>query len=915
MATNLPDIGNPPSNIDSELRRFLLRLREHVRELRGIAGDAAGAAGSGTGTGGTPVAGPPGPQGPSGPPGSPAPPDPPDPTPPPMPSGVTVLAGLTFVSITTDAPIFTQGHGYGRTIVYAAKYLGIGPLPTFVDAVVVTEFVGQVGDFASEPNTQWHVWVKWRSADGYDSATPHGGTNGTQVTTGQDVTNLLSVLSGQITTSQLNAALNTRIDLIDAPAGTAGSVNARIATEASARTAGDAANASSITTLSASLSSVNSTLTAAIASEQSARISGDAANSSAITTVQSRLTSRPNLLPNGGFENGLTGWTPSSPSAGIGISNSLWGQTAVSLTSPNGTFSLDSQRIPCQAGEWYTIAGDSLMLAGSGSRYFDIVFFNASNVVVGDGPQNPINAPSDFSAGDANRSIHAVEALAPAGATQMMARFVWSGTGITAVGCRQIKLERGRLPYTPYTMEGVGVTTAASVQQEISTRATADGYLGAQYTLRLDVGGRVVGFGFSNTSAPGAGPTSDFQIVTDRFSVVPPAGVGAPGIVPFVVQASPVTTPAGEVLPAGVYMNATYIRNLEAVLARFNQAIITNAMIVDLSVSKLKAGSLAVGEFMQSSAYSPGGTGFRLGGDGNVDIANAGRSRVFNLGASGTQPVLKVGSQLEIQAGGSAFFGGDINARGTISGGSHTSAYAWPASGGGFHLGPSGLLLGNVNVGGYFQVTSGGDVYAPQFSIVGGVAQLSAAAVNGQLSAGNIVGASLATSVTGGALSISGGRASPVPQLLFSSPPELTLETPNVGDTITVTCHADARLNFTTKAFGGSGADYFFHFILSLRLEFWNGSSWVENPSGSSGTSSAHFKRSIEFAYPNDVYDFPAHMHATRRNVARTYTKVRAQLVCTSCEFVTSQAFGSVVADVINVAGVSANITIQQTPN
>ena len=206
MSTNLPDIGNVPSEVDPELRRFLLRLREHVRELRGSTGDAAGSAASG-GSSTTVVVGGGGGAGGGG-------TTAPDPTPPPTPSGVTLVAGFDFVGIVTNAPLFTQGHGYGRTKVYGAKYPGTGPLPTFASAVLVHEFVGEVGSFPSPPNTRWHVWLKWRSIDGYDSTAPSGGTNGDTTTTGVDIALLLAALTGQISTAQLSSSLAATISTL-----------------------------------------------------------------------------------------------------------------------------------------------------------------------------------------------------------------------------------------------------------------------------------------------------------------------------------------------------------------------------------------------------------------------------------------------------------------------------------------------------------------------------------------------------------------------------------------------------------------------------------------------------------------------------------------------------------------------------
>lgn len=127
-------------------------------------------------------------------------------TPPPTPSGVNVVAGMDFIGISTDAPTFTTGHGYLATIVYGAKYSGAGPLPTFADAKQVHDFIGEVGSFPTDAATQWHIWLKWKSKDGVQSAAPAGGVNGFQATTGQDVTKLLQALAGKVKGEQLDPA-------------------------------------------------------------------------------------------------------------------------------------------------------------------------------------------------------------------------------------------------------------------------------------------------------------------------------------------------------------------------------------------------------------------------------------------------------------------------------------------------------------------------------------------------------------------------------------------------------------------------------------------------------------------------------------------------------------------------------------
>lgn len=123
----------------------------------------------------------------------------PDLTPPPNATGLIVTAGLTNLIIECDDPTYTEGHGHARTIVYGATYTAPGPLPTFSDAVEITQFQGAVFAYATNPNTEWHIWIKWLSTDGVLSASPTGGTNGVSSTTGKvgtsDLNNLIVVAS------------------------------------------------------------------------------------------------------------------------------------------------------------------------------------------------------------------------------------------------------------------------------------------------------------------------------------------------------------------------------------------------------------------------------------------------------------------------------------------------------------------------------------------------------------------------------------------------------------------------------------------------------------------------------------------------------------------------------------------------
>ncbi len=159
----------------------------------------------------------------------------PDLSPPPTPTGFKVTAGMNNIFIEHDDPLFTQGHGYLRTVLYGRVREAGAPEPVFASAVKVAEFTGTVYAFPADSATTWHLWVRWQTNDGVLSSSPAGGTNGLVATTGQDVGKLLELLDGQITSSQLHQSLSKRIDKIDGPATLAGSLAAQILAEAVAR--------------------------------------------------------------------------------------------------------------------------------------------------------------------------------------------------------------------------------------------------------------------------------------------------------------------------------------------------------------------------------------------------------------------------------------------------------------------------------------------------------------------------------------------------------------------------------------------------------------------------------------------------------------------------------------------------------
>lgn len=343
----------PDGSITTQARQPLQRAQQELRRLLGYSGDILDMAvtyrallnaglitldalsnirpGSGVpprainGGGGAGLPGPPGPGGGGG--------DPyvPDLTPPPNVTGLAAVAGINSVIVTWDIAGYTVGHGPGAVNLYVSLRAPGSALPTFGDANLFYTAPAplMIAALAVEPNTRVHIWAKHVTVDGVESPDPAGGTNGVTVTTGQDVAHLLEVLAGQIRASELHAALSARIDLIDGVG--AGSVNARIAAESSARTTADSAIAATMSTLQASVGNTAS----AIATEASVRANADG-HLSALYTVRAQLTQDGRTVV-GGF--GLSGTSSGSagPSIDFGVmANRFW------VAAPTGSSGVNS---------------------------------------------------------------------------------------------------------------------------------------------------------------------------------------------------------------------------------------------------------------------------------------------------------------------------------------------------------------------------------------------------------------------------------------------------------------------------------------------------------------------------------------------------------------------------------------------
>lgn len=485
-------------------------------------------------------------------------------TTPPTPKNVEAEGAIQNIIVTWDDPQYF-GHAYAEVWgsdtdnLGEAVQIGMAPGAIFIDAI--------------GPSSVRYYWVRFINTLG--TAGAFNAVEGVRGETGADVAYLLETLTGAITETQLYQDLGARIDLIDGLPSVAGSVNARIQAEATARAdailAEAAARGAAITTetnarqaADTSLASQITTVTAAvngnaaaIQQEAIARADADSAEAAARQTLAARVTDT---------ETGLTAAQASivTESNTRATADSALSQQITALTSTVG-------------GNTAAISTESSTRATADSALSQQITALTSTV-------------------NSNTAAISTESSTRASADSAISSQL---TTLSAT---------------------VGSNTTA-IAQEAITRANADGMLFSQYSVKIDTNGYVSGFGLSST-ANNATPFSEFIVRADRFAIAGPSVPGGAEIIPFTVTTTPQTI-NGVSVPVGVYMNAAYIQNGTITNAKIGNAAIDDAKITSLSAGKITAGSVSVGSYIQSSNYIIGSQGWKIHGDGTAEFAAA----------------------------------------------------------------------------------------------------------------------------------------------------------------------------------------------------------------------------------------------------------------------------------------------------
>lgn len=273
-ATEVPGIPKPPADVSPALRRYLESISEALEIRLGRRGDARDRAitlrellDSGLAV-----------ELASNPYNIDRPPPPPPPPPPPSatptaPTNFTATGGYSLITCFWDYPNYGP-HSHTEIWRNDANILGDAQLVGISSGI---SFVDPVGEGAS-----YYYWARHVSL--YDIQGPFNSANGTLAETALDVEELLDVLTGAITESQLYQTLAARINLIDGASSLAGSVNARILAETNARNAAIQAEAAARTAAILAEATARGT---AITNEATIRQSADESLTQQITTLTS----------------------------------------------------------------------------------------------------------------------------------------------------------------------------------------------------------------------------------------------------------------------------------------------------------------------------------------------------------------------------------------------------------------------------------------------------------------------------------------------------------------------------------------------------------------------------------------------------------------------------------------------------
>ena len=590
------------------------------------------------------------------------------------PTNVQASGAIQNIIVTWDDPLY-NGHshaeiwGSSTDNLGAAVQVGMAPGAIFVDAV--------------GPSVNRYYWVRFVNVLGVKGA--FNAVAGVLGQTGSDVAYLLETLTGQITESQLFNDLAARIDLIDGPATTTGTIPNQLALiqgqiddinsypdydnattyatddivkynsglyKALSTTTGNlptnttywlkigdyssladivAVHTADITTLNTGLSG-EITARETLATQMRGSYGGTDLASVTSGLIFSERTARADA------DEGLA-TSISTVAATAAGKNRIYRQPTAPSTPTLNDIWVDTKISynPDYFSEEYS-APRFKQFQWNGTEWLDITDTDITDNFAFITREQTARATADNALAediltvaakvDSNTAAISVETSARATADSALASQITTLEAVVGDNTSAIQTETtarttadSALASQITTLQATVGDNTAAIETESTVRADETGSLFAKYTVKVDVNGYVSGFGLAST-ANNATPFSEFAIRADRFYVASPSGPGITPIIPFIVNTTPQVVNGVDV-PVGIYMDAAFVKNGTITNAKIGNATIDDAKIVSLTAAKITAGEISVGNYIQSSGFISGSQGWRIHGNGVAEFAAA----------------------------------------------------------------------------------------------------------------------------------------------------------------------------------------------------------------------------------------------------------------------------------------------------
>jgi hypothetical protein len=412
----------------------------------------------------------------------------------------------------------------------------------------------------------------------------------------------------------------------------------------------------------------------------------------------------------------------------------------------------------------------------------------------------------------------------------------WSGSAWAAADDLRI----GATATTVSTLS----TTVAGHTTSISTNTTSINGLRGSYSVKIDNNGVMTGFGLTSDIVDGGAITSKFLISANQFAVIAPgATAGDPSSVPFAVLTTAQTI-NGVAFEAGVYIDGASIVDGTIKNAKIGSGAIDDTKISDMSAAKIKVGFLSPDRIDANSITAD-----------KIGTGTLSASTNIYVGGTNTNAPLVLTGGGEIISNGSngdkaRFYSGNVEIYKNVP---NVGSVVYKAlSRAEFGVADNSTV---VTIPGYFKsqpkvIVSPSNISLFKASYSGQDQSLQCAANNiAETSAGSMVWqftpvATLSLAANTGSTVVnqaSGNQTSSWYSSEYVTPSNTATITPSV----------------TLTSNRGNGSSNYYYRSVRWRVEYWNGSSWVVDPTWTTSDIGASTTNSVTttktFSFPSST--------------------------------------------------------------